>query len=261
MRYVTHLINAGHVHECHLWDYTRAPEDGVWLNNLYAKPKTPQIKLQTVKDKKNWLEYYAHYTQARYPNHVIIKCDDDIVYVDVEAFPKFVEHRLALSNHLLMFANIVNNGVCAFYQQSCGLLPRDAVGAMPFDTTYGKLWGNGEIAQRIHEYFIEHEPEWKARSPTLPVREYPVGNRFSINFFAILSKDLNVFQLVKHDDEAELSYLMPLVIKRPHCVDMSFFVSHLSFYKQRNAPALDEPGLIKQYHQLAHKKGVRPFSA
>ena len=274
MRYVNHLIKKGHVHECHLWNYARAPDDESWLKNLYGahvcnnnkinknQNKNPKVKLMPVKNKQNWLEYYQYYTTTRFPNHVILKCDDDIVYVDVDAFPAFIAHRVALPNHLLMFANIVNNGVCAFYQQSCGLLPVDAVGVLPFDTTYGKLWVDGHLAQRVHEYFIEHEPEWKARRPSLPVREYPLGHRFSINFFAILSKDLHVFQLIKHDDEAELSYLMPLVTKRPHCVDMSFFVSHLSFYKQREQPtAIDEGLLIKQYHQLAHKKGVSPFSA
>ena len=260
-------MNENHVHECHLWNYARATEDDVWLKTVYEKPRDMRIKLFAVKDKANWLEYYKYYTTSRFPDHIIIKCDDDIVYVDVDAFPKFIKHRLALSNHLLMFANIVNNGVCAFYQQSCGLLPVEAVGTMPFDTTYGKLWADGQLAEQVHNHFLEHEPYWKERSPMLPIREYPLGHRFSINFFAILSKDLYVFQLIKHDDEAELSYLMPLVTKIPHCVDMSFFVSHLSFYKQRDPPKdsgilpLDEPRLIKQYHSLAHKKGVRPFSA
>ena len=223
-----------------------------------------------VTNKTTWIEYYKYYTRARFPNHIIIKCDDDIVYVDVNAFPRFIKHRIALPNHLLMFANIINNGVCAFYQQSCGLLPASEVGPLPFDTTYGILWSNGELAERVHDYFLSHESEWDARSHALPVREYPIGQRISINFFAILSKDLDVFQLVKEDDEAELSYLMPIFTKRPHCVDMSFFVSHLSFYKQRETSVdedtglvqrgMDEQRLVKAYHKLAHSKGVKPFS-
>lgn len=263
MRYVTHLLNAGHVAECHLWNFTRVPEDEKWLKTLYANSRDKRIRLMHVQNKALWTEYYKYYTRARFPNHVIIKCDDDIIYVDVNAFPRFIEHRIKLKNHLLMFANIVNNGVCAFYQQASGLLPADKIGAaLPFDTTYGKLWSDGQLAERVHDCFIRNETEWTKRSHTFPVREYPLGNRISINFFAILSKDLDIFQLVRSDDEIELSYAIPLFMKRPNCIDLSFFVSHLSFYKQRDPDnCLDETRLLREYHQIAHKKGVAPFKA
>jgi hypothetical protein len=218
-----------------------------------------------VNDKSNWLEYYSYYTTSRFPNHIIIKCDDDIVYIDVVAFPKFIRHRRLLKTHLLMFPNIVNNGVCAFYQQACGLLPEKVVGSMPFDPAYGKLWSSGELAEQVHDYFINYESDWTEKAAKLPVREYPVGHRFSINLFAILSKDLFVFQRLRNDDESELSYYMPLVTRRPHCVDLSFTISHLSFYKQREesefSRPIDEQRLIRCYHKLAHKKGVPAFSA
>lgn len=255
-------MNEGHVSECHLWNFTRIMEDEKWLQTLFAKPKDTRIHLMTVKNKSSWSEYYKYYTKVRFPDHVIIKCDDDIVYVDVAAFPRFIKHRLALQEHTLMFANILNNGVCAFYQQSLGLLPEHILGEFPFDPSFGKLWSNGALAQNLHQYFIEHESEWNALSNAFPVREYPVGFRFSINFFAILSKDLDIFQLVREDDEVELSYLIPLLTKRPNCVDLSFFVSHLSFYKQREEPTpINEAQLLRDYHKLAHKKGIKPFSA
>jgi len=267
LRYVTHLMERGLVAECHLWNYTRAPEDETWLKSLYntksrgvqRRPR-PNIQLMEVHNKNSWREYYQHYTKERYPNHIIIKCDDDIVYLDVERFEAFLEHRRALPNHLLLFPSIVNNGVCAFYQQLSGLLPTDQIGVLPFETTYGRLWSDGALAQQVHEYFIGHEAEWRAKTAALTVREVPFANRISINFFAILSKDLPIFQRVIDDDEAELSIQMPLAFGRPHAIDQSFLVSHLSFYSQRST-GLDEVALIKAYHRLAHERGIPPFSA
>lgn len=266
LRYVMYLMERGLVSECHLWNYTRAPEDEAWLKTLYdAKRRAPRrarpnIQLMEVRNKASWREYYQHYTTERYPNHIIIKCDDDIVYMDVDRFAAFIEHRRALPNHLLLFPSIVNNGVCAFYQQMTGLLPADKVGVLPFETTYGRLWSDGALAQLVHMHFIEHEAEWRSKTASLTVREVPFANRISINFFAILSKDLGIFQRVIDDDEAELSVQMPLAFGRPHAIDQSFVVSHLSFYSQRSS-GLDEAPLIKAYHRLAHDRGVPPFSA
>ena len=40
---------------------------------------------------KSWKNYYTHYSKDEYENSTILKCDDDIVFVDLLKLPKFIE--------------------------------------------------------------------------------------------------------------------------------------------------------------------------
>ena len=52
-----------------------------------------------------------------------LKCDDDIVYLDIDKLGDFVEFRRTNPNYVVVSANVVNNGVCAYFQQEAGSLP------------------------------------------------------------------------------------------------------------------------------------------
>ena len=79
--YIDQLLKRGLIDECHMWDYTRDPEDAIWLEANFDTIKKPN-------EKYNWHDYYDWYTTERYPDPdtVIVKCDDDIVYIDVDQF-------------------------------------------------------------------------------------------------------------------------------------------------------------------------------
>ena len=67
--------------------------------------------------KKSWENYYNHYTDYKYVNDIIIKCDDDIVFIDLNKLPKYLDF-IKNNDYDLVFANTINNGVCAYYQQN-----------------------------------------------------------------------------------------------------------------------------------------------
>jgi hypothetical protein len=254
--YVDLLVARGLVHEMHMWDFTRKNEDAHYLHTSFGnlhRTTRPYVKLFSPDKKRGWRDYYEHYTQQRYPDHVIIKCDDDVVFLDVDAFQGFIERRLANPTALVAFASIVNNGVCAHIQQRAGLIPMH-FGELPYDTECGKLWGDGVLAQTLHEYFIQNKTEWlqKAHAMQGQLYRHPIGDRISINFFAILSKDLHTYKhlLYDNDDELNISVYIPILYQREVYVDMGFTVSHLSFYQQRDT-GLDEPYLQRKYAQLA----------
>lgn len=205
--------------------------------------------LMRVNNKKSWLEYYKYYTKERYPDAILIKCDDDIAFIDTNQFASFIEKRKNNTSYLLAFPSIINNGVCAYYQQKQGLIP-ETLDIFPYDTTCGKLWKDGKLCQKLHNYFIDHHEQFLTNSKVLPIKEHPIGDRLSINFFAILSKDFHILQQIGGDDEKELSVRMPLVHKRHNYVDQSFVVSHLAFFKQR-ATGLKEDVVLKLYAELA----------
>lgn len=230
-----------------IWKYENAEQ---------IQPKTntrDYVKLYTVHNKGKWLEYYHHYTQKRYPNHVIIKCDDDIVFIDTKEFDGFVQRRIANKQNMLAFPSIVNNGVCAFNQQKLGLIPK-YVDTFPYDVVCGKLWGDGKLCQRVHEFFTETHETWlsKARSLSNQNIQHPLGDRISINFFAITSDFLHIFQEIGNDDEHELTVTMPKKHSKGHYIDPQLTVAHLGFFKQRET-GLDEEEALQKYSVLADK--------
>jgi hypothetical protein len=116
------------------------------------------------------------------------------------------------------------------------------------------LWQNGKLCQQLHEYFIDQaQATWlpKTREITPAIRSHPCGDRISINFFAIRSEDLDMYQKVGGtDDEASITITLPRQLQRKHGIDMAFTVGHLGFYKQRET-GLNEAAVLKKYNELA----------
>jgi len=236
-------------HKVVVWQYEDPFDFGHSVNSWGGC----QIKFMCPKFKrveKRWDEYYKHYNEARYPHHVIIKVDDDIVFIDETRFKEFINHRILDREHLLLFPSIINNELCAYYQQLHDLIPVDKIGKMLYQPKgFGELWKNGKVTQSLHEFFVKGCDDWLKASEGLGIQDIKLKDRISINFFAVLSKDLHVFQMVYWDDERELTEILPDVLKKPIGIDMSFCVSHLAFYKQRET-GLDVDEVYKWYCEL-----------
>lgn len=206
-----------------------------------------------------WNAYYAHYTPQRYPNHVIVKCDDDVPFIDLHdgAFEAFAARAVerAAQGYACAFASIVNNGVCAHYQQQrWGLVPASFGDSLPYDTLEGKLWANGALAQRLHEAFLEHREPWLERSRALPPLDQPVGDRLSINFFAIHTSQLDaVYRAIAYSDHGD-EYGITVALRLRTYVDPGLTVAHLAFGPQR--ALLDEPGTLAKYAAVADAQGI-----
>lgn len=253
LRYLKALHLRGLIDEVHLWDFTRNAADSEWIMKNFGDDKHPFIKRKHVENKKKWGEYYMHYTSTAYPDHIIIKCDDDVVYIDVEKFPKFINNVVDDKDdtHMVYFPSIINNGVCAYLQQQDGLLPEKELGVMPYDTFCGRLWGDGKLAERVHLYFIKNINEMRAKQPDRRVT-ITRGDRISINFFAIKTSKLHIYQAIGPDDEAEITVRAPPKFGLDNVIDLSMFVAHLGFYKQRST-GMNEVMLLEEYAKLADR--------
>lgn len=212
-------------------------------------------RVMPVANKKAWTEYYRHYTHERYPHAIVIKCDDDIVFIDTDSFGKFVQQVDAMKDagYLLAFPSIINNGVCAHHQQNAGVLPRDVFGELPNDTTCGRLWGDGNLCQTVHEYFAGNLSRLREVAASLsdsPV-PLPLASRISINFFAVRSEDLPcTYAVCGTDDEYDLTVNLSSRTGRQHVILQSTFVAHLGFYRQRET-GLDDAACVRLYDDLA----------
>jgi hypothetical protein len=96
--YIKKLTERGLVDEVHIWDYTRNSKDAEYIRTLPFQVLNP-------KTKEHYGDFYEYYTCAKYPDPdtVLVKCDDDIVYLDVDRFDEFIKARRKIPEALILF--------------------------------------------------------------------------------------------------------------------------------------------------------------
>ncbi len=210
--------------------------------------------------KKPWNNYYDHYSHEEYKNDLIIKCDDDIVFIDLNKFKDFIDFSRKTTDKDLILANTINNGVAAYIQQSI-------LGVIPFEyDTYefpvgegengkcGSLWESGPKAEKLHKYFIENYKKIISEKCDFSEKygkEYlDVMSRYSINFFSYKAKDWYKMKECSLDDEYFLTvdFVKNSEKKFKNIFYIDFYVSHLSFYVQDNHMNLDK--IISEYNNI-----------
>jgi hypothetical protein len=198
---------------------------------------------------KSWKNYYNYYNDNEYSNDIIIKCDDDIVFIDLFKLPKFIEF-VKNNEYDLVFANTINNGVSAYFQQNkYHLIPKELMDLeYPSNGLCGSLWESGEKANILHKYFIENYEKFLDYEYNNEV--IPIETRFSINFFGYKGK--NWYKIIdSYDGNDEYNLTVDYVKNREfkNILYSDFYVSHLSFYKQ-NETGIQDVELIDDYHKL-----------
>jgi hypothetical protein len=189
-------------------------------------------------------DYYARRLKT-FQDSIFLKCDDDIVYLDVNKLGDFVEFRRNNPKYFVVSANVVNNGVCAYFQQAAGSIPA-SVGDFerPPGGFGGSLWLSADKATQLHDHFLA------TADKRLPLTEKVVdwNERQSINFIAWLGRDLVHMALPKGDDEKSLTVDLPELLGRPTAIYSDFVVSHLSFGPQEQGLPVER--LIAAYDAL-----------
>jgi hypothetical protein len=227
------------------------------------------IRVYSVKEKRRWNEYYEFYSTWDNEDIVVIKADDDIVFIDTDAFVDFIKYVQLETTGNAVFPSIVNNGVLAFHQQKLGFIP-ESVDTYERSTFCGPLWENkNNKAGKLHNYFLENTEQFCKNHRDLDTDAksiiQPIGDRLSINFFGWkpLHGDLNLYkQIMKFicrrgciDDEHVLTTQVTKVTTKPLILFMGMVVVHLSFYKQVNTLPLEN--IRMQYLAIADTKNSK----
>ena len=221
------------------WRFPDAADDqhGAWLfEPSLAKTNAP------------WAAIYHYYVEHAddYADSVFLKCDDDIVYFNVDRLPDFIRFRRDNPDYFIVSASVVNNGVCAYEQQRRGMIPESLIKLeMPPNGIRGSLWESGSAAEKVHSWFLADPAHFDAQGPDV----FIAPARLSINFIAWLGADLAHFDTRLADDEHDLSIAIPMFLGRQTAVYMPFVASHLSFRQQDDT--MDVAGLVEAYHDLA----------
>ncbi len=202
-----------------------------------------------------YLPFYRHYARQgrEYQNDVILKCDDDIVFVDLEGLRRFIAYRRLHPEYFMLSANVVNNGVCAHYQQLAGLIPRELLELeLPPHGLCGTLWGSAAMAETLHAHFLANPTRFTGTA--MGLTEW--RERLSINFIALLGTDLVHIPDIMWDDEDFLSYGGRIRARKPNAIFGPFCVSHLSFMAQDGG--MDHARLLDGYGGLAERLAPAP---
>ncbi|MFI2231805.1 hypothetical protein [Nocardia testacea] len=220
----------------------RFPDKGIAREFLYHNNEEPGA---------GWGAMYQFYIAGSvyHEDTVFLKCDDDIVYMQLDSLEEFLRFRIREEQYFLVSANVVNNNVCAYFQQKHGAIPRSLMELeLPPGGFGGRLWQSGELAELLHYHFLDNLDDFE-RMPAEPIEWI---RRLSINCVAWLGRDLSYMSRIV-DDENTLSVEIPAYLKRPNCIYPRFLASHLSYNTQEGS--LDVAGLISKYLEYAEKQG------
>ena len=219
-----------------------------WRFNNDAAESTGLFHATPERQFHQWGPVYHHYAAhaSEYADTVFVKCDDDIVYFDLNGLADFIDFRRRNPDDFLVSANVVNNGVCGHVQQSLGMVPPNVLALeMPPCGLRGSLWESGTKAETLHRWFLA-DPQRFAASPQM---RYVPEARFSINLVAWLGADMRHFETRFSDDEHELTTTIPRFLGRPNSIFLPFIAAHLSFRPQEQL--MDVPLIIAAYRRLA----------
>ena len=198
---------------------------------------------------KSWKNYYTYYNDKKFVDDIILKCDDDIIFIDLYKLPKFIEFIKNNEQYDLVASNTINNGVAAYFQQNkFNLIPKELMNLeYPNAGICGTLWEDGKKAEQLHNYFIENYSKFIDYEYNNEI--IPVDTRFSINFFGYKGSKWNKIADCFVDDEYNLTveYVKNRQFKNVFYSD--FFVSHLSFYRQIETN-INIGDLTKKYNNL-----------
>lgn len=229
--------------------------NGEWLfSDTEDAPARLFVRGPTADDPPGAMFYtsaYQYYgaNQDRHRDDVFLKCDDDIVYFDLSRLGEFIDFRRRNTGYFLLSANVVNNGVCACFQQASGAIPAGFdIFETPAGGMRGSLWSSGAKAQRLHALFLQNPAAFRedARAP-IPWRE-----RISINFVSWLGADLAHIPDIMVDDEHDLCYGVRKRARKINAIYPRFVASHLSFSKQDAEMDVDQ--LLSAYRALADRE-------
>jgi len=242
-------------------------KENIIIDNIFIKTgnnSSGNILYETVKNHhfyfmdtcdKTWKNYYNYYDNAIFKDDIIIKCDDDIVFIDLNKLPQFIDFiKNKGDEYDLIYANTINNGVCAHFQQNkYELIPKDLmILEYPPEGRCGTLWESGEKAEILHNYFIENNQKFLNYDYNNDIIE--ITSRFSINFIGYKgNKWYKIKDACLHNNEDEYNLTFDYVKNRgfKNILYADFYVSHLSFFSQTHAMNIDD--LISKYSVLYSK--------
>ena len=226
---------------------------GMWSLGIVDGPL--RLIKTTLRGYKAFHYVYLHYAEAAYHDARFIKLDDDIVWCDLTQMRGFIDEVCHGDELKIVSANVINNGVCAYFQKQAGLLDGgDFDFEYPPNGVCGTLWNSAELCERLRHYFIEHCAEVRAKALSMQrLSEIPLADRFSINLIGfgqpVMIMMAYLYERARQtDDEIIMTQLLPRFFGVRKYIYNPFLVAHLSFFKQHER--LEPAPIVSRYAEL-----------
>ncbi len=213
LMYLRKILDLDIVYKYHVWDFAWSKEDSEFiskLTNFHPKlkvkysPFTNAHRSGNVASKQ--FAYYLgeYYRVDKYKDKIFVKLDDDIPFIDVDSFERFIDGRLK-SDAFLYSANIINNNLYAT-----------------------------EDFEKIHTDFLQNYEIILEKNRKKTSEIFSNEKRMSINFISFLGKDLEYINEefsngIGFDDEWRLSHKIPKKIGRENEICLFMTVVHYSY--------------------------------
>jgi hypothetical protein len=246
------LNHRGLIDEHHFWVNTLDADDIAWMQARCAECPDYFKLVPCPGEPAGNATVTLFYALPAYrqDNTIIIKIDDDIVFIAPNAIWNLLTFRLENPEFLLVSANVVNNGVCDFLRQRAGLVREGPL--IADGKAGGNAWASGPWAEAVHRSFLADLAEGDIATHEQQFRRFVLypQDRFSINFIAWFGEDMARLHITG-DDEHFLSHLAPVQIQRLNVICGSSVVSHYAYFTQREH--MDVTDLLERY---AEKTGM-----
>lgn len=258
-KYLDKLLQQKSIDVVHIWDYCRDELDRNYIHEFLSGNKEGYKFFTRVLDFTPYKEAYNHYLyyeQEIKDDDILIKSDDDIVYIDVKKFDQYVQR---IKSDGLYFPNIINNDVMALIQHY------NNVHNHVFTPNDVKHWNSREPlsmwftkpaqAIAIHTLFLENPHKFSIELHD----DISWRGRISVNFFggrfSLIKRYFQAYvDLGKADDESFLSYDVYDIMKEyneSNRIVAFFNVAHFAFGAQERS--LLETWILSVYERIAEE--------
>jgi hypothetical protein len=262
--YVELLLKNNIIDQYLMFDFSRLINDHIFIMKEYLRLKEiykDQIFLYNYEEntiyknnnmkKVDWTPFYKEISKSN-DSDIIIKCDDDILFIDTFSLKNAIEDRIKDTISFLIHSNCINNGVCAYYQSNLFPKLKDQLSRYPTGGILGPIFEKPEIAYAIHNHFTCDLLENLEYINKYIINDTYINTRISINFILINGSDTKYLENVSYDDEYLLSGFIPEMLSRPNKIKGDLITSHLSYTFQEKI-ILNKLDLLNNYIKISDK--------
>lgn len=259
---VMRYMDAGLVDEYQLWVNTLDYEDIMYMHELEKQHKG-RIVLRYLPEGSQFrgnLSIHHFFQKCDEPNHVYVRFDDDIVFLDSkDAFRDFVLFRLLNPKFFLVYGTILNNAVLSHILQRHGSLDMKQ-GISAYECMDETGWQDGTFACNVHDQVLKYlENQTTAKEKVLD--KFRMSNwilyyyeRVSINCISWIGGALEKWAdngyAIADDEEYNLACKIPREKRAMNIIYGGFVCVHFAFYPQRDTVDQSPNKYLQRYKKL-----------
>ena len=270
--YVDLLLKKNIINEYHIFDFSRLIDDHLFLKkefDIFSNKYPYRVFLHNYEEndsvfknnknknnnKVNWTPFYKYIYETSSEKDVIIKCDDDILFIDILSLENAIQDRINDKLSFLIHSNCINNGVCTYYQKDLYPKLKNNI-TYPIGGILGILFEKPEFAYVIHHQFAHDIDTCINNLNKYIIKDIYINTRISINFILLNGIDAQYLKdmslNISKEDEYELSSFIPELLCRPNKIKGDLITSHLSYSLQEKI-ILSNDVILNLYKKLSIK--------